>query len=86
MSKQPSRSDRLRPVELIVLAAVMAVFAGLVVLMTTRDIAFAGISFGIAFIAVLVVLAMLALAVRPQRAPGEEQAPPQQRRPDSDAH
>jgi hypothetical protein len=61
----PSRKDRTRPVELLVLSAVMAVFTGLIVLMSTRDIILSVIFFGIAFIVVLVVLAMLVLAVRP---------------------
>ena len=65
----PSRRDRTRPVELIGLSAVFAVFVGLVVLMSTRDVILALIFFGIAFIVSIVVLAMLALAVAPT---GEE--------------
>jgi hypothetical protein len=48
-----------------VLSGVMAVFTGLIVLMSTRDIILSVIFLGIAFIVVLVVLAMLVLAVRP---------------------
>jgi protein-S-isoprenylcysteine O-methyltransferase Ste14 len=66
---KPSRKDRTRPVELLVLSGVMAVFTGLIVLMSTRDIVLSLIFLGIAFIVVLVVLAMLVLAVRPD---GEE--------------
>jgi protein-S-isoprenylcysteine O-methyltransferase Ste14 len=62
---KPSRKDRTKPVELLVLSAVMAVFTGLIVLMATRDIVLSVIFLGIAFIVVLVVLAMLVLAVRP---------------------
>jgi hypothetical protein len=47
----------------------MAVFTGLIVLMSTRDIVLSLIFLGIAFIVVLVILAMLVLAVRPD---GEE--------------
>jgi hypothetical protein len=43
----------------------MAVFTGLIVLMSTRDIVLSLIFTGIAFVVVLVVLAMLVLAVRP---------------------
>ncbi|MBG6055119.1 uncharacterized membrane protein HdeD (DUF308 family) [Salinibacterium sp. CAN_S4] len=64
MSK-PSRKDRTRPVELLVLSAILGVFAGLVVFMSTREIVLALIFLGIAFIVSLVVLAMLSLAVQP---------------------
>ena len=47
----------------------MAVFTGLIALMSTREIVLALIFTGIAFVVVLVVLAMLVLAVRPD---GEE--------------
>ena len=70
MMSQPSRRDRTRPLELVGLSAVFAVFAGLVVLMATREPVVALIFFGIAFIVSLVVLAMLALSVRPT---GDEQ-------------
>lgn len=70
MSQQPSRKDRTRPLELIGLSGILAIFTGLVVLMSTRELILAVIFLGIAFIVSLVVLAMLALAVRPT---GEEQ-------------
>jgi len=47
------------------ISAVLGIFAGLVVLMATREIVLALIFLGIAFIVSLVVLAMLALAVAP---------------------
>ena len=47
----------------------MAIFTGLITLMSTRDIVLSLIFLGIAFVVVLVVLAMLVLAVRPD---GEE--------------
>ena len=47
----------------------MAVFTGLIALMSTRDVILSLIFFGVAFVVVLVVLAMLVLAVRPD---GEE--------------
>ncbi|WP_411701049.1 hypothetical protein [Conyzicola sp.] len=62
---KPSRKDRTKPVELLVLSGVMAVFTGLITLMSTRDIVLSLIFLGIAFVVVLVVLAMLVLAVRP---------------------
>jgi uncharacterized membrane protein HdeD (DUF308 family) len=66
----PERRERTRPAELLGISAVLALFAGLVVFMSTRDMVLALIFFGIAFIASLVVLAMLALAMRPT---GDEQ-------------
>ena len=62
---KPSRRDILKPVELLVLAAIAGIFTGLIVLMVTRDISFALIGFGIAFIVTLVFIAMFALAVKP---------------------
>ena len=62
---KPSRRDVLKPVELLIFAAVAGIFTGLVTLMVTRDITFALIGFGIAFIVTLVFIAMFALAVKP---------------------
>jgi hypothetical protein len=64
MSK-PSLRERLRPLELLVISAVLGVFAGLVVLMATREVVLALVFLGIAFIVSLVVLAMLALTMAP---------------------
>ncbi|MCU1579924.1 MAG: hypothetical protein JWP19_2128 [Rhodoglobus sp.] len=64
MSK-PSLRDRLRPLELLVISAVLGIFAGLVVLMATREVVLALVFLGIAFIVSLVVLAMLALTMAP---------------------
>ena len=55
----------MRPAELLGLSAVFGAFAGLVVLMTTRDIILALIFFGVAFILSVVVIAMLVLAMKP---------------------
>ncbi|CAN5120803.1 hypothetical protein BH11ACT5_BH11ACT5_02320 [soil metagenome] len=63
----PSRRDRTRPVELLGLSGIFAVFVGLVVLMSTRELVLALIFAGIAFIVSLVGLAMLSLAVRPDK-------------------
>lgn len=61
----PNFRDRTKPVELLAISVVLGLFAGLVVLMSTREVVLALIFFGIAFIVSLVVLAMLALAVAP---------------------
>lgn len=62
---KPTMRDRMRPAELLGLSAVFGGFAGLVVLMVTRDIVLALIFFGIAFIFSVVVIAMLVLAMKP---------------------
>ena len=61
----PSRKDRLRPLELLVLSGIIAVFVGLVVGASTRDIALGAIFLGITFILSLMTLAMLALSAKP---------------------
>ena len=64
----PSRQDRLRPLEFVVISAIIAVFIGLVVLFTTRQPILALVFFGVAFIVSLVVIAMLSLAIKPNEA------------------
>jgi hypothetical protein len=61
----PTRRDRFRPVELLVIAAIVAVFIGLVVAGSTRDIRLGGIFAGVGFIVSLVVLATLAITTKP---------------------
>ena len=61
----PSRRDRFRPVELLVLSAIIAVFVGLVVAASIRSIETGAIFGGIAFIVALVVLATLAITTKP---------------------
>jgi uncharacterized membrane protein YkgB len=65
---KPSRRDRLRPFEYIVMAAIIALFIGFVVLLSTRQVTLALVFGGVAFIVSLVVIAMLALAVKPDAA------------------
>jgi uncharacterized membrane protein YkgB len=65
----PHRRDRTRPAELLGLSAVLAIFVGAFVLLGTRKIELALIFAGVAFIVALVVLAMLMLAVGPDRLP-----------------
>lgn len=61
----PSRRDRFRPIELLVFAAIVAVFVGVVVAGSTRDIRLGGIFAGVGFIVSLVVLATLAITTKP---------------------
>lgn len=65
---KPSRRDRLRPLEFLIIALVVSVFIGLVVLGSTRQWLLALIFFGVAFVVTLVVIAMLSLAVKPDDA------------------
>jgi len=70
----PSRRDRMRPAELLGFAAVLGIFAGLVVLFVLRDTsgmpAFgtAGIVAGGVFIVVLLIVALLGLGGKPSAA------------------
>lgn len=65
---QPSRSDRLKPIELVGLSGVMALFVGLTILLTTREILLSVIALGVTFIVALVVIAMFALNMKPDAA------------------
>ena len=72
----PSLRDRLRPLELLSLSAVLGGFTGLVILFTTREWWLAGIGFGVAFILSIMMIALLALSAKPnadERSDLEEQ-------------
>ncbi|WP_210479980.1 hypothetical protein [Naasia sp. SYSU D00948] len=69
MNAKPSRRERFRPAELIGLSLAVGLFAGLVVLITARDIGLAVIFLGVAFIVSLVAFAMLALVAGDPKAP-----------------
>jgi hypothetical protein len=58
----PSLRDRLKPLELVGISAVLGLFAGVIAIIGSRSITIALILAGIAFIVALLVLAMLALA------------------------
>ncbi len=64
---EPTRRDRLRPVELIGISAVIAAFTGLIVLMSTRMAYESVVWAAVAFIISLVSIAMIALAIKPKR-------------------
>ncbi|MDO9589876.1 MAG: hypothetical protein Q7J04_01890 [Microcella sp.] len=71
----PRHRITLRPAELVGLAGIIALFIGLVTLMVTRDLTISLIAFGATFVLDLVVLAMLMLAVTPNR-PADGERPP----------
>ncbi|GAA2076117.1 hypothetical protein GCM10009840_08000 [Pseudolysinimonas kribbensis] len=66
MNAKPSLGTRLRPAELVVVAAIIGVFVGAIVVMGTREWLTALEWAGIAFVVALVVTAMLLLAVVPK--------------------
>ena len=65
MSEQPSRKDRLRPIELLGLAAVLALFVGIIAYFSSRSLTLALIGLGVTFILSIVVFATLALTLNP---------------------
>lgn len=65
----PSRRDRMRPVELLVMSAILGLFVGVFVLMGTREWMLALIMAGVAFVVALVVIATLLIAVKPKDEP-----------------
>ncbi|MFE6964969.1 hypothetical protein ACFVAJ_07650 [Agromyces sp. NPDC057679] len=62
---QPSRQDRLRPAEYVGGAAIAAIFVGVICLVATRDWTITLIGAGGVFIIVLVALALLQMAIKP---------------------
>lgn len=64
----PSLRDRLRPLELLSISAVLGLFVGLVILLTSRELWLAGIGFGVAFIVSVMLIALLALSAKPNAA------------------
>ncbi|GAA1794208.1 hypothetical protein [Agromyces lapidis] len=62
---QPSRQDRLRPAEYVGGAAIAAIFVGVICLVATRDWTITLVGAGGVFIVVLVVLALLQMAIKP---------------------
>lgn len=63
----PSRRDRFRPLELILIAAGLAIVAALVVVMVSRDLKFMFITLGISFVVVLVFMATFVLLAKPNK-------------------
>ena len=59
---RPSLRDRLKPLELVAMAAGLGIFTGAIAIVGTREWQLALVFAGVAFIVALLVLAMLALA------------------------
>lgn len=64
---QPTKRERLKPFELIGIAALLGLFTGIVVLMSSRDFTLSATWFGLTFIIAVVVLAMFVLAAKPNK-------------------
>ena len=72
----PSRRERLRPAEYVMLSGFMALFALLIVLMVTRDIVLALVVAGLIFVVVIIGISMLILAMTPNQVPeGQQEIP-----------
>ncbi len=72
----PSRRERLRPAEYVMLSGFMALFAFLIVWMVTRDVVLALIVAGLIFVVVIVAISMLILAITPNQIPeGQREIP-----------
>jgi heme A synthase len=81
---KPSRRDMLRPAEYVGGAAIAAIFTGAVTLFVTRELTLSLIATGGVFIVVLVVLALLAMVVKPDAAESAELDDDAQSRGDGD--
>lgn len=62
---KPSRRELLRPAEYVGGAAIAAIFVGVICLVVTRDWTITLVGTGAAFIAVLMTLALLQMAIKP---------------------
>lgn len=65
-SRKPSRREVLRPAELVGGSAILAVFAGLIMLMGSRSWIVAAVGFGVVFIIALVVTALFVQSLKPK--------------------
>ncbi len=65
--QEPDSGLKLRPLEVFVFSAVLAIFTGFVVLISSREIILSLIFFGLAFIVALVTLALLGVGAKPNR-------------------
>jgi membrane protein implicated in regulation of membrane protease activity len=69
--RKPSRGEVLRPVELVGGSALLALFAGVFMLIGSRSWMVAVIGFGVVFIVALVVIALFVQSIKPS---ADEQA------------
>jgi hypothetical protein len=69
--RRPTFRDRARPAEVLGLAAVLAAFVGVGVLMATREVMTAVVFFGAAFVVSVVICATLLLAISKPEPPDD---------------
>lgn len=69
--RRPTFRERARPAEVLGLAAVLAAFVGVGVLMSTRDVMTAVVFFGAAFVVSVVICATLLLAISKPEPPDD---------------
>lgn len=69
--RRPTFRERARPAEVLGLAAVLAAFVGVGVLMSSRDLMLAVVFFGAAFVVSVLVCATLLLAISKPEPPDE---------------
>jgi len=62
-------AQTMAPMEFVAISGVLALFAGLIVLMVTRDLISAVIAAGLAFVFTIIAIAMLLLAMIPNATP-----------------
>jgi hypothetical protein len=72
---EPTRRERLRPLELIAMSAIIGVAFGVITYFATRDLLVAVEVLGGVFIVSLVVFAMLLLAVTPPKRDDDGSSP-----------
>jgi hypothetical protein len=72
----PTRRERMRPAEYVMLSGFMALFAFLIVLMVTRDVVLALVASGLIFVIVIIGISMLVLAMTPNQVPEGQQDKP----------
>ena len=77
MAHDPGRVRKMAPVEHVAIGGVLAVFAFLTVLMVSRDVGLASIAMGITFVMVIMVIAMLLLAMKPNPIPEGQRDKPE---------
>ncbi|MFD5598633.1 ABC transporter ATP-binding protein [Leucobacter sp. NPDC058333] len=63
----PSRRDRLKPLELIGFSLILGLFAGIVVLLTTREIMLGLVFLGVGFIVSIMMVALVGLGGKPSQ-------------------
>lgn len=70
-------AQTMAPMEYVAISGVLALFAGLIVMMVTRDFITAVIAAGLAFVISIIAIAMLLLAMTPNTTPEGQRDKPE---------